>query len=67
MIKEIRLLKNIAKEKYIRGLQYREKIKTYVNSQGYVCYDTEELKAFQKSNKKGRPIKRTTNVEVVNE
>lgn len=63
---EIRGLKNRAKANYIRGLQYRERIKTYVNAQGYVCYDPEELEAFQKNNKKGRPLKRT-NVEVINE
>lgn len=57
MIKEIRRIESRSKANYIRFLQYRGKIPTHINDKGYVCYDTNELKDFQKNNKRGRPPK----------
>lgn len=59
MIKEIRRIgrQNIAKEKYIRYLQNRGKLKKIVNEDGYLCYDTEELKNYKESVRIGRPPK----------
>lgn len=57
MLREIRKLEKRSKANYIRGLQYRGRIKAHINSKGYVCYDPEELKEFQKNNKRGRPPK----------
>lgn len=57
MLKEIRRIESRSKANYIRLLQYRGKIKTHLNAKGYVCYDPEELKTFQKNNKRGRPPK----------
>lgn len=57
MLREIRKLKKRGKQIYIRTLQYKGKIPTHINESGYVCYDTEELKTFQKNNKRGRPPK----------
>lgn len=57
MLKEIRKLDKRSKANYIRGLQYRGRIKTHLNERGYICYDPEELKIFQKNAKRGRPPK----------
>lgn len=57
MLKEVRKLEKRAKQNYIRLLQHRGKIKTHINAKGYVCYDPEELKTFQKTSKRGRPPK----------
>lgn len=59
MIKEIRRIgrQNIAKERYIRYLQNRWKLKKIVNEDGYLCYDTEELKKYKENVKLGRPPK----------
>ena len=56
MLKEIRKLK-MSKGKYIRTLQYKGKLKVYLNDKGYVCYDPEELKEHKAHSKKGRPPK----------
>lgn len=56
-MKEIRRIESRAKANYIRLLQHRGKIKTYLSPKGYVAYDPEELKTFQKNNKRGRPPK----------
>lgn len=57
MLKEIRKIEKRSKQNYIRLLQHRGKIKAHLNAKGYVCYDPEELKTFQKNNKRGRPPK----------
>lgn len=57
MLKEIRKIKSRAKANYIRQMGHRGKIKTYVNELGFVCYDPDELKAYQKSAHRGRPAK----------
>lgn len=57
MIAEIRKIKDRSKANYIRSLQYRNILKVHINDIGYVCYDTEELKNYQKSTKRGRPPK----------
>lgn len=57
MLKEIRRIENRSRSNYIRLLQHRGKIKTHINSNGYVCYDTEEFKTMQKNTKRGRPPK----------
>lgn len=60
MYKELRLMRakggsERAKANYISSLQHRGVIKTYLNERGYVCYDTEELKEYQKTARRGRP------------
>jgi hypothetical protein len=57
MLKEIRRIENRSKANYIRLLQYRGKIKQYISSKGYICYDTDELRQVQKTAKRGRPPK----------
>lgn len=59
MIKELRVLDKVdhSKAVYIRTLIERKRIKKYVSEKGYVAYDTEELKKYQKNVKIGRPIK----------
>ena len=57
MLKEIRRIKEKSKANYIRDLQYKKKIQTYLSDKGYVCYDTEELALWKKTCKKGRPTK----------
>lgn len=57
MLKEIRKITNRSKANYIRSMQYRGLIPAHINDKGYVCYDTEELKTYQKNNKRGRPPK----------
>lgn len=59
MLKEIRKMESVGKANYIRLLQNRGKIGKHISPKGYLCYDTEELKAFQKSNRRGRPAKLT--------
>lgn len=56
MLKEIRKIPNRSRATYIRSLQYRELIKAYLVN-GYVAYDTEELKEYLKHTGKGRPPK----------
>lgn len=59
MIKELRVLDktNHSKAVYIRTLIERKKINKYISEKGYVAYDTEELKNYQKNVKIGRPVK----------
>ena len=57
MLKEIRKITSRSRANYIRFLQYRNKIPTHINDKGYICYNPEELKTFQKNNKRGRPPK----------
>ena len=57
MLKELRRVEDRAKANYIRHLQYVGKIPQHINAKGYVCYDPEELKNYQKTNKRGRPPK----------
>ena len=57
MLKEIRKITSRSRANYIRLLQHRGKIKAHINDKGYMCYDPEELKTFQKTTKKGRPPK----------
>ena len=56
MIREIRKIKSITKQKYIRMLIEREHIHKYVRN-GYVAYDPKEVSEFKKTVKLGRPIK----------
>lgn len=57
MLKEIRRIETRSKANYIRSLQHRGKIKTYLSPKGYLSYDPDEVKEFQKGNKRGRPPK----------
>ena len=62
MLKELRKLrakggKDRSKANYIASLQYRGKIKTYVNAKGYACYDTTEYEEYRKTARVGRPLK----------
>ena len=57
MIEELRKVNDRNKQLYVRGLQYKKRIRKIVNKNGYVCYDTEELKKYQKGAHKGRPPK----------
>lgn len=57
MVREIRKIKSRAKSMYIRQLQWRKNIKAYVNEHGYICYDPDELKEYNRKAKKGRPLK----------
>ena len=50
--------KDKALANYVAGLQNRNKIKTYVTTEGYLAYDTEELAEYQAKTHKGRPSKR---------
>ena len=53
MLKEIRRIKERSKANYIRDLQYKGKIQTYLSDKGYVSYDPEELALWKKTCKKG--------------
>ena len=57
MLKEIRKLKTHKKRNYIYTLMWRGHINKYTNAKGYVCYDTDELTAYRKQSKMGRPPK----------
>lgn len=59
MIEEIRTLARVdrAKANHIRNLQARNLIKKIVNEQGYMCYDTDELRARKETVRVGRPPK----------
>lgn len=59
MLRELRKLAKINRPKaqYIRTLQYEGKIQKIVNGKGYICYESEELKAYQSSAHRGRPPK----------
>ena len=58
-IRELRNLAKVdrAKANYIRALQNRGVIKKIVNEKGYVCYDSTELRLYQKNVRWGRPVK----------
>lgn len=58
-IRELRNLAKIdrAKANYIRALQNRGVIKKIINEKGYVCYDSTELRLYQKNVRWGRPAK----------
>lgn len=59
MLRENRRIKERSKAVYIYRLQRQGKISTHINENGYVCYDPDELKAHQKTHKRGRPPKIT--------
>ena len=63
MLREIRKITSRAKANYLRRLQKNGKIGKHINSKGYVCYDSEELSAYRKTAKKGRPAKITNKGE----
>ena len=46
-----------SKANYIARLQQNGKLPKHISELGYVCYDTEEYKAYKKSVKWGRPAK----------
>lgn len=56
MIKEVRRIKDLRKQRRIYGLMYRHKLKKYAHN-GRVAYDTDELRAYDKTAQRGRPIK----------
>lgn len=60
MLKEIRKLekKDKKKARNIRSLQNRQNIGKFISKNGYVMYDTEELKEYKANSKIGRPVKR---------
>ena len=55
MLRQIRRIKNKTRIIRIRQLQTRGLIQRYFNEKGYVCYDTDELKHYDKICKRGRP------------
>lgn len=62
MIKELRKMRQKggayrAKANYISHLQSRGKLRMYRSKDGYVSYDTEELKEYKKNVRLGRPPK----------
>lgn len=62
MIKELRRMRQKggayrAKANYISHLQSRGKLRMYRSKEGYVSYDTEELKEYKKNVRLGRPPK----------
>lgn len=57
MLREIRKIKARGRANHIRQLQWRKKISTHINENGFICYDPEELKKYQKTAHKGRPPK----------
>lgn len=57
MLREIRKITPRARANYLRRLQKNGKIGKHINAKGYVCYDSEELSAYRKTAKKGRPAK----------
>lgn len=57
MLKEIRKIVKRSKANYIRAMQNKGFITKHINSKGYVCYDPEEIRAYQKTHKRGRPPK----------
>ena len=62
MIKELRKMRrkggaDKAKANYISHLQSRGKLLMYKSKDGYVSYDTEELKEYKKNVRLGRPPK----------
>lgn len=64
MIKELRKMRakgglEKAKAGYIATLINRKKIPIHFSKQGYVAYDTTELKEYRATVKKGRPHKET--------
>lgn len=50
------------KHNYIYILQARNRIKTYIIN-GYKCYDENELAEYEKTAKRGRPIKQSKGVQ----
>ena len=56
-MKEIRKMKNKPLANYIRLLQHKGRIKTYLSESGYIAYDPEEYATFKKNAKRGRPPK----------
>ena len=57
MLKEVRKIKERHRQIYLYFLMNKGKLPKHVNEKGYISYDTEELKAFHKTHKKGRPPK----------
>lgn len=59
MIREIRRLDKVdhSKANYVRMLQTRGILKRVLSDNGYMAYDTEELKHYQKTARRGRPVK----------
>ena len=62
MIKELRKMRrkggaDRAKANYSSHLQSRGKLRMYRSKDGYVSYDTEELKEYKKNVRLGRPPK----------
>lgn len=56
MLREVRKVKNIAKQSTIRSALFNGKIKRYVVN-GRVCYDVAEYDDYKKKAKVGRPVK----------
>ena len=57
MLKEIRKIREKCRQVYLYRLVSNGKLPKHIDEKGYVCYDTEELKTFQKTHRKGRPPK----------
>lgn len=57
MLREVRRIRERPKKIYFYFLMNHNKIPKHINEKGYVCYDPEELKLFQKTHKRGRPPK----------
>lgn len=57
MLKEVRKIKGKGKAAYIYFLMNSGKIPKHLNEKNIVCYNPDELKAYQKTHKRGRPAK----------
>lgn len=58
MLKEIRRIRERPKQVYIYYLMNNKELPKHINERGYICYDPEELKIYQKTHKRGRPPKK---------
>ena len=58
-IRRITRIRDRAKRVYVRRLQQAGKIRVY-ELDGYLAYDSDELKLWHKTAKVGRPIKKQT-------
>lgn len=52
---------------YIRELQYRGKLKRYVNENNVACFDDDEYFEYKKKAKVGRPLKENNKKGAKNE
>ena len=54
MLKEVRRIKERSKQIAMYFLMNKMNLPKHINERGYICYDTEELKTYKKTTKRGR-------------